>query len=880
MEAVTHVIALVLRLMFHVLSLWGLGLLIVGKGYSSARPHMYVLGGIACLLASGSIVAADFSRALWSLIAFATLVVADAVFFKKILGARNLLLPVVFLCGVGVAMVFDTAHDTAAKHTVLMIAAITAAVLAALVARKHLDAIAAAYPWFLLASLTLCALPLVPFLGETKNGATSWISIAGQSLQPSEFAKVTLALAVAGYLAANATRVSSISVRGWVPISFVFLLALGLEGLTKDLGTGIIMFALFASLLSLCSRWAGIVYGIALALLLIVLWIVAEGFVAHASLRFAAWRDPVAYKDTAAGDHLLKAFEAVKNGGLFGTGLHFGVRYLDVPVRSNDSVFVAIVEQLGVLGGTCVAMAICALLGESVRSSRLLPEGSFERNMILGSGWMLHAQAFIIIGGITGVIPLTGVTLPFVSTGGSSILSCGIMLGLMGACSSRAVEVDHRVSPLLVILISAVIGAPMIACMVNVVRMQPSVRFCGDTYANYGASDVLTSDGMELATGGSVYPSTGGREYTQGSFAAHVLGLASDGLDAWLCSPEARVNVNPFLNALALPQKAENTTLTLESSVQLEAEKQLEGATGAIVAMDVRTGAILAEASAPTYTPGAEFDPNPGEGVSYVNRAAGALYAPGSTFKVVTLAAALESGSATLESVFTGDTFRLGEGEITNYAGAQYGDITLGKAFTVSSNTAFAQLALKMGEESIANMAEALGFNQDIADTSLRVKESTYERGVPGSDFTLSWASVGQTMCKDGKTHGASTTVLQMCSVMATVANDGVRCQPYLVESGPLATSRQESTRVMSEGTAQTVWSAMVEASGTTIDGMEVAGKTGTAQHGEGTLCWYICAAGDVAVACCIESDSSAMGATEAMPRAAKVLEAAVVRPS
>jgi peptidoglycan glycosyltransferase len=649
------------------------------------------------------------------------------------------------------------------------------------------------------------------------------------------------------------------------------------------------MFALFASLLSLCSKRAGLLYGTILGLLVTALLVLAVRFVPHVTARYEAWRDPATAAQTTvvdtdsdevrgnkmrlqrAGKHLEKAFDAIENGGIAGTGLRFGIKRYDVPYVWNDSIYVGIVEELGLLGGIHVAVAVLVLAIESARIARRLPEGWFERNMVLGSGCMTCVQAFIIMGGITGAIPLTGVTLPFVSTGGSSILSCCMLVGLMGACSSKSQQRTANSFSISTALVPIAICASMVWCVSCIVCLQPTVRFCGDTSADYKASDVYTSDGVALATGGSVYSGTKDREYPQSTLAAHALGQVSNGLDAQLCAPKARTNINPFLNALALDQEAEDTVLTLDSSVQLEAENQLAGEVGAIVAMDTRSGAVLAEASSPTYDPTAEYDPNSSDGV-YFNRAVDALYAPGSTFKVVTLAAALEAGEATLDNEYTSKPFNLGEGTITNLYYPESDKVTLREALALSTNTAFAQLALQMGERPIANMAETLGFNQGIADPALDASTPTYEANDSNSEFAFAWAAVGQTMSG----HGASTSVLQMCRVMAAIANGGMTVQPYLVESGPLASPRSEPTRAMSEETASTVWDAMVEASGIELEGMEVAGKTGTAENGDhGVLCWYICSSGDVAVACCVERESGT-GGDNAMPLAKEVLKTAV----
>ncbi|MDO4805888.1 MAG: FtsW/RodA/SpoVE family cell cycle protein [Coriobacteriales bacterium] len=896
---VSHTIAFVLRVAFLFFSILGMARLVLHRDSDGMRNHILVLASLACLFVSGAIVAPDASQAVWLLLAFVVLAACDLVFATMRGEVRNLLLPVALLGGMGAAISFDTIPEGATKHVTILLVSMALCVMVAFVARRFLDLLAATFVVLMVFSIAMCALPLVPGLGKTENGAQMSISIgssnaqdsdeggAGPSgehgtgesnslgLQTKELAKVTLALALAGYLAANARRVRTLSLRGLVPIVIALLLSLGLAVKTNDLGSGIVIFALFVAMLSLCSGRAGVLYFLLLVAAIALLVAVAIHAKPHIAARFTVWLDHD-FDLSGVGYQAAKARETMANGGLVGTGLHFGPKLGALPECYNDYVFAAIVEELGVLGGMSVILAILGIAVESLRIVRTLSWGSFERNMVLGSCCLLCWQSFVIIGGVTGVIPLTGITLPFVSTGGSSLLGCSLMLGLMAACAAHADYGDSYGGPTAgTRLLTVSIVVAMAACAFNVVMLQPAIRICGNTNAAYSASEVVTSDGVELARGGSLEGSGAvGREYPQGTMAVHVLGLSSDGIERLLCNTDARSN-NPILNALALPQKMPQTTLTLDSSIQVEAESQLQGVTGATVVLDVKTRAVLAEASSPTYDPATGGDAS--EDGRYVNRATGSLYAPGSTFKTVTLAAALESKEATLNSVYTGDPFTLGENQkVTNDRDARYGDITLKEALCVSANTAFAKLALKMGEEPIAKMASALGFDHDAADPALNAKTSSY--GPCTDKYTQAWAAVGLAMKSGEKTTGPEATVLQMCSVMATIADDGVMRQPYLVESGPIVSPRSEPTQAMSPQTAHEVWDAMVAASGVDWDGVEVAGKTGTAQSGDGCLCWYICSDCNVAVTTCVEGTKDDRGSTLAKPRALAVLSAAAKR--
>lgn len=378
-------------------------------------------------------------------------------------------------------------------------------------------------------------------------------------------------------------------------------------------------------------------------------------------------------------------------------------------------------------------------------------------------------------------------------------------------------------------------------------------------------------DGEVLATTPIEGGDAGKRFYPEGALAPHLAGAYSGGVGHNL--GEAAVDPDSLLNLLALPERSEPTVLTLRSDVQKTAEGQLEGKTGAVVAMNASTGAVIAMASSPSYDPSAEFDPDP-EGASYLDRAIGALYAPGSTFKLVTAAAALDAGCVNSGTVLDGNTLTLDDGgEVTNDGGEQFGGITLAEALRLSSNTAFADLVLATDADLVSEKARLLGFGKALKGIP---GAATSSFSSPVSDYSLAWAAVGQPVVDGGGERGPRATVVQMCSVIAAIANDGIWNEPYVVVSGPLATEHPEGVRAMAPETAEALWEMLVQEGGG--KGFPIAGKTGTAEEGEGTTCWYVCTSGDVAVACAIESGEGEYGATEAMPRAEEVLRAALAQ--
>jgi penicillin-binding protein A len=311
---------------------------------------------------------------------------------------------------------------------------------------------------------------------------------------------------------------------------------------------------------------------------------------------------------------------------------------------------------------------------------------------------------------------------------------------------------------------------------------------------------------------------------------------------------------------------------------------------GAVVALEPSTGKILAMVSSPSFDPnllashdGAtqsnawqqlRDDPNS----PLVNRAISETYPPGSTFKVITTAAALEAGATPSTPVTTASRIPLPDSTATleNYGGTSCGNgptTTLHDAFAKSCNTAFVELGIKTGADALRNTARAFGLDTPQPPTPLQVADSTV--GPIEDSAALGMTSIGQ---KD-----VALTPLQNAMIAATIANDGVTMQPYLVQDlkGPdlsnIATSRPyELRRAVSAQVADTITGLMIDAEQVTsqkgaISGVQIASKTGTAEHGTDPRntpphAWYIAfapaKAPKVAVAVLVENGGDRLSAT------------------
>lgn len=368
---------------------------------------------------------------------------------------------------------------------------------------------------------------------------------------------------------------------------------------------------------------------------------------------------------------------------------------------------------------------------------------------------------------------------------------------------------------------------------------------------------IITSDGLTLAESAQQQDGTYVRSYPNGNMAAHVVGYYSQqygtsGIEAsqndTLTGSKDYSSWQNALNSLAgLTEPGNSVKLTIDSRIQRAAEAALAGRTGSIVVLDPRSGAVLAWASAPTYD-NTNIDAtmaaaNGQDGsTSLYDRATQALYTPGSTFKVITLASALEHGTAQLTSTFNSPgRMEIGGADVVNIGEAAHGTITLDRAFALSANTVFGQLANDVGAEGLVTTARAFGYGQSLG-LDFQTAASIMPDPTQMSEWELAWAGAGQPVGQ-GHTPGPQTTTMQNAVMAATIANGGIAMNPYVVEQtlapdgAVIRTTKIRSLgQAVSAATAEQVKQSMLDVveSGTgsaaRVPGVKVAGKTGTAE--------------------------------------------------
>jgi peptidoglycan glycosyltransferase len=329
----------------------------------------------------------------------------------------------------------------------------------------------------------------------------------------------------------------------------------------------------------------------------------------------------------------------------------------------------------------------------------------------------------------------------------------------------------------------------------------------------------------------------------------------------------------------------DNLQTTLDPKAQEVAYEQLEGHKGAVVAMDVKTGAVRVLAGTPSFDP-----KDPGKkGSTTFNTATQGLFPPGSTFKTVTATAAIDSGKYQPDSRVSGKNGKVISGTpLNNFGGQDFGDITLTEALTHSVNTVWAEVGVKLGRSTMQEYMDRFGFGKKppMDYPADQISISGPNRLGKILPMSSSRVDVGRTAIGQAL---LLVTPLQMASVAQTIGNGGVRMKPRLVAKVIDPDGRtvdtplpEEAERVMSRASAAKVGTMMKsvvrEGSGTAaaLEGVELAGKTGTAEinieQGINDL-WFIGFTGKVAVAVIIEREKG-QGGTVAAPIAKRVLQA------
>ncbi|WP_419996575.1 FtsW/RodA/SpoVE family cell cycle protein [Streptomyces boninensis] len=299
----------------------------------------------------------------------------------------------------------------------------------------------------MMVALVLLVLPIVPGIGHSVYGAKIWIQIPGVgTLQPGEFAKIIIAVFFAGYLMVKRDALALASRRfmglylprgrDLGPILVIWAMSLMILVFETDLGTSLLFFGLFVIMLYVATeRTSWIVFGLTLA---IVGAVVVGSFEPHVHSRVEDWLDPMkVVRETGNANQPAQAMWAFGSGGVLGSGLGQGFSRLIGFAAKSDYIFATIGEELGLAGSMAIILVYGLLVQRGIRTA-LAARDPFGKLLAVGLASALGLQVFVVIGGVTGLIPLTGQALPFIAQGGSSVIANWALVAILLRISDTA----------------------------------------------------------------------------------------------------------------------------------------------------------------------------------------------------------------------------------------------------------------------------------------------------------------------------------------------------------------------------------------------------------------------------------------------------------
>lgn len=697
----------------------------------------------------------------------------------------------------------------------------------------------------------MITLGVVLLSGKITNGSKLSFSLFGISFQPSEFVKILYVLFLAGFLAESESFGQIVLSAVLAGIHVLILVA------SKDLGSALIYFVVYIALVYIATRklrylFAGIASAGAASC-------VAYKLFSHVRVRVAAWLDP--WNDiNDTGYQIAQSLFAIGTGSWFGLGIDAGTPQ-SIPYVEQDFIFSAICEEYGVIYGICLVAVCVSLFLEIVHIAHSCEE-SFLKYAAYGLGIVYIFQIFLTIGGNSKFVPLTGVTLPLISYGGSSVLATMIMFaitqGLYIYKNAILTEYELPMPPKLQMnIIAGVFTASFLTISIYLVHFVyfDSTQVINNPY-NTKRQDLLASKtirGDILASDGTILASTDEkteeRNYPYGKVFAHAIGYASNGkmgveqnANIYLVSSNVSLN-NKLQDDLADEKHMGNTVYTTFDPVLQQAAYDALGLyEGAVIVTEPSTGRILALVSKP------DFDPNEIEEIwndivsdkdssVLVNRATQGLYPPGSTFKILTALEYIRENPTTFQNYHfsCNGKFTIGENTIRCYHQTRHGNVDFTTSFAKSCNASFANIGLSLDKTSFSNTLSSLYFNTSLP-VDFSSKTSNVSLNADSSD-----SNVIQTVIGQGTTQ---ITPIHLAMITGMIANHGEMMQPYMIErietaNGSVIKNYEPTSlgQLITEEEASILQKLMIavieEGTGTRLSGQSyfAAGKTGSAEY-------------------------------------------------
>ncbi|MDE7272320.1 MAG: FtsW/RodA/SpoVE family cell cycle protein [Lachnospiraceae bacterium] len=712
----------------------------------------------------------------------------------------------------------------------------------------------------LLAAAGILTLGVVLINGSIVNGSKLSFSIMGLSFQPSEFVKIIYVLFVAAILSRAQRFIHIVISAVLAAIHVLFLVA------SKDLGSALIYFITYIILLYIAThKLRYLLLGFAGGS---VAAYVSYFMFSHVRVRVSAWLDP--WNDiNATGYQIAQSLFGIGTGGWFGMGIDAGTPG-SIPYVEQDFIFSAICEEFGVLYGICL-IAVCVNLFLEIVHVAHSCYDSFMKYTSYGLGIIYIVQLFLTIGGNSKFIPLTGVTLPLISYGGSSVLASLIMFSVVQGLYinndlyyEEEYEYDYDVSALwraklymnivagffaiLFVAISGYLAHYVYFDSPQVINNSYNAKRQDILAAKTIRGKILSADGQVLAM---TMANTDERVYPFGEVFAHAIGYASHGrmgveLSANMFLVSSDVSLGSKLqDDLADEKHMGNTVVTTyDARLQKIAYDAMGLYSGAVIVTEPSTGRILAMVSKPDFDPneiGDIWDDILSDTTSSVllNRVTQGVYPPGSTFKILTFLEYIRENPESYRNYRFQCTGKFTDNgnTINCFHGTSHGTVDLTKSFAKSCNSSFANIGLTLDRERFKQTLDSLYFNRELP-LDFPVKESCISDGIAENDGTMLQTVIGQ-----GTTQ---MTPIQIAMITAMIANNGEMMAPYMIDHVESAngdvikkytpTSLGQLITEQEAAVLQEVMEAVVQdGTGTRLnsEGYRAAGKTGSAEFND-----------------------------------------------
>jgi len=370
---------------------------------------------------------------------------------------------VAVLASFGIVMVYRINPVLARQQAQWMVVGLILFAATILALRRRGVAVLERYRYTIAAvAIFMTVLPRLPGIGEQVNGAYLDIHIGSVSFQPAELAKVAIVIFLASYLRDNrqvlvtaGRRVLGVTIppmKQFGPMLIVWGAAMGTLLITRELGTSLMFYGAFLALLYVATGRLSFP-AIGLVLFALGAWYLGT-HVGHVHARVEAWEHPLNptlyHREGGSSYQLAQSLFAQADGGLLGTGFdrsllqqtvevapHHLVKSYILPVPESDMIYAIIVNEVGLLGAIGLLSVYLLLVARGLKTA-ILARDSFSKLLAAGLSFVIAMQVFVIVGGVTRVIPLTGVTLPFVAYGGSSVVMNFVLVALLLVVSDRA----------------------------------------------------------------------------------------------------------------------------------------------------------------------------------------------------------------------------------------------------------------------------------------------------------------------------------------------------------------------------------------------------------------------------------------------------------